>query len=202
MKRPITAQNVQIHTAVVSIRTLTVEGRQVTMGLFRQLIEEDIISWKTPVSLHGVAWGHVRYLIEDGAETAINIVWQKGNELRRCIVHKYASKWRLKDVKLSWLRERRYVSGKVFMIYTGIPSIPCRNPFVDIPNFNFRVAFEKKINGINIKYDEEVEEQYKIYEEKFEADFRAYRNRVHIACDQYEALVGPLFDLPQLFIAV
>jgi hypothetical protein len=60
MARALTVQNAEINTASITIRTLQVEGRQVTMGVFRQLPVEDIIEPEGP-HLKGVGWGHVNY---------------------------------------------------------------------------------------------------------------------------------------------
>ena len=84
MPKPVLiSQNAEITTATITIRSLTVDRRQVTLALFRQLQEEDIFDWST-MQLRGVGWGHVRYMIEASPEIAINLVWQKGTELRRC----------------------------------------------------------------------------------------------------------------------
>jgi hypothetical protein len=85
MARVLTAQNAVINTASVQIKTLTVAGKQVTLAVFRQLIEEHIFDWATG-RLRGVGWGHVRYLIDRPPEAATNLVWQSGDHLRRCIV--------------------------------------------------------------------------------------------------------------------
>ena len=63
MSKILTAQNAEILTASITIQSLTVEKRQVTLAVFRQLLVEDIIDWDK-ITLRGVGWGHVRYLIE------------------------------------------------------------------------------------------------------------------------------------------
>jgi hypothetical protein len=83
----LTAQNAVINTASVQIKTLTVAGKQVTLAVFRQLIEEHIFDWAIG-GLRGVGWGHVRYLIDRPPEAAVNLVWQSGDQLRRCIVER------------------------------------------------------------------------------------------------------------------
>jgi hypothetical protein len=86
MARVLTAQNAVINTTSVQIKTLTA-GKQVTLAVFRQLIEEHIFNWATG-RLRGVGWGHVRYLIDRPPEAATNLVWQSGDHLRRCIVER------------------------------------------------------------------------------------------------------------------
>ena len=95
MSAPLTTRNVEVKTATVEIKTLTVSGKQVTLAVFRQLIDEpaytDTYIWR------GIPWGTVNYCPGDKhCQTAgwwassdvryahrYHIVWQKGNELRR-----------------------------------------------------------------------------------------------------------------------
>lgn len=62
MSKILNAENAQIITATVSVKTITIERRQVTLSVFRQLQSEDIIDLEV-FRLRGVGWGHVRYLI-------------------------------------------------------------------------------------------------------------------------------------------
>jgi hypothetical protein len=85
---PLTVQNAEIKTAAVELKTLTVSGKQVTLAVFRQLIEAPLINHDG--SLNGVAWGTVNYCpgktcsIEHGKHW--HVVWQEGTELRRSAV--------------------------------------------------------------------------------------------------------------------
>jgi hypothetical protein len=80
----LTAQEATVKTATVEIKALTVSGKQVTMGVFRQLINEPVIDdWG---NLEGIAWGRVNYFFGDCKPDHMHVVWQKGTELRRACV--------------------------------------------------------------------------------------------------------------------
>ena len=72
-------------SATVEIQTLTISGKQVTLAVFRQLIEEpplnDQLEW------NGTPWGTVNYHWKDCACSrgikSVHLVWQRGSELRR-----------------------------------------------------------------------------------------------------------------------
>lgn len=84
----INVENAQIKTTAVEIKTLTVSGKQVTLSVFRQIPEEDLIDWEN-ISLKGVPWGNVNYFWKDnGNENCFHLLWQKGKELRRFILRK------------------------------------------------------------------------------------------------------------------
>jgi hypothetical protein len=79
----IDAHEATITTATVEIRCLTINGKQVTLAVFRQLMDEE---WDEVSPL----WGQVNYCPDkqcrnlDWAHT--HIVWQKGDQLRRAVV--------------------------------------------------------------------------------------------------------------------
>jgi hypothetical protein len=80
----------QVTTASVQVQTLTIRGKQVTLAVFRQLREENIIDPET-MQLRGVPWGHVSYRWGDcqcRGQDHLHVVWQKGSELRRCCVER------------------------------------------------------------------------------------------------------------------
>jgi hypothetical protein len=81
----IKASEAIVKTASVEIKALTVEGKQMTLAVFRQLEVEQLIS--EDGSLRGVPWGRVNYLRNSADE--LHVVWQKGDELRRCLVTPY-----------------------------------------------------------------------------------------------------------------
>lgn len=84
MNKIITTDEAKIRTASVEIKTLTINGRKVTQSLFRQMPVEDIIC-RDSCTLKGVPWGWINYLTERPGD--INLVWQSGNELRRCLLN-------------------------------------------------------------------------------------------------------------------
>jgi hypothetical protein len=89
---PLTVQNAEIKTASVELKTLTVSGKQVTLAVFRQLREEELINYDG--TLNGVAWGVVNYCPQ-GAGKCLHrahwhVVWQSGTDLLRDTVEKAA----------------------------------------------------------------------------------------------------------------
>jgi hypothetical protein len=86
---PLTVLNAEIKTAAVEIRTLSVSGKQVTLAVFRQLKEEELVN--RDGSLNGVPWGVVNYHPDkcgndDDYDPHIHVVWQRGKELLRSFV--------------------------------------------------------------------------------------------------------------------
>lgn len=245
MTKILNAENAQIITATVTVRALTIERRQVTLSVFRQLIEEHIVDFDV-MRLRGVGWGHVRYLIEKPPDRAIHLVWQKGNELRRCIVERYQDR-RTKSYKYQWdeaiilkdssKRDPNGILKQAFFpavsysgwswkkpplgrFYQKTPDLKLERPkrpegpgynepaylkWIKSPEY---LAYEQRCND----YQQVLAEHEKFRVEDRETQQTAYREEIrdllqqeyddHCAwCDQYEALVAPLFDLPQLFIA-
>lgn len=89
--RPITAHEATIRTATVEIRTLTISGKQITLAVFRQLPQGDLIvrDYDTDIyRLQGPIWGIVNYFWGkcDYPESHLHVVWQLGDELRRSCV--------------------------------------------------------------------------------------------------------------------
>jgi hypothetical protein len=82
----LTVQNAEIKTAAVEVRTLTISGKQVTLAVFRQLLEADLIA--EDGTLNGVPWGTVNYHPDKCADGSKHwhIVWQRGSDLLRARV--------------------------------------------------------------------------------------------------------------------
>lgn len=83
----ITIEEALIKTATVDIKTLTIEGRQVTLAVFRQLQKEDVVD--CDIRLNGPVWGQVNYHPDPECKSLgnhIHLVWQSGTELRRSLV--------------------------------------------------------------------------------------------------------------------
>jgi hypothetical protein len=84
--RRITTREAVVRTATISVKVLTIEKRQVTLAVFRQLKQGEILDFNTG-QLRGVPWGVVGYhpgapcLTSD--EPHLHVVWQQGDELRR-----------------------------------------------------------------------------------------------------------------------
>ncbi|MEU3622787.1 hypothetical protein BS329_09715 [Amycolatopsis coloradensis] len=82
-KPTLTVQNAAIATASVEIKTLTVSGKQVTLAVFRQLLEQPLVL--DDGTLAGQPWGVVNYHPDKCGNAAEHwhIVWQDGSDLRR-----------------------------------------------------------------------------------------------------------------------
>jgi len=191
MGKVLTAHNAEITTASITVKSLTIERRQVTLALFRQLQEEDIFDWNA-MALRGVAWGHVRYLIEASPEKAINLVWQKGSELRRCILSREQAEPRLgyraylhsdtlafrnkKDVLYTWYRVS-CIHWRNMEWHPSIDDLEIETPpeirdFTDCsyPTYLKSDATEAEEKAYKQRleyYDQKIDEYHKMYEEKY-----------------------------------
>lgn len=87
MTTQLTTETATITTAAIQIRTLTIGRKQVTLAVFRQLVEENLLH-PLDATITGNPWGRVNYHPDkcgDGPEH-LHIVWQKGDELRRATI--------------------------------------------------------------------------------------------------------------------
>jgi hypothetical protein len=247
MTKILTAENAQITTATIAVKTITVEKRQITLSIFRQVIEEDIVD-REVLRLRGVGWGHCRYLIEATPDKAIHLVWQKGGELRRCVVKRYADRWtadfrrELNKLRIVTRTEQSDTGAYNTFLCTSNDYWPWKIepldrwyvPPADELELEEPVKPEPPVHMKN-KWGFPTEEFrqtpiYLSYKTRYDAWFEAcnahrkrlsahkevamadYKREVEEKlqqeyddrcawCDQYEALVAPLFGLPQLFIA-
>ena len=189
MARALTVQNAEINTASITIRTLQVEGRQVTMGVFRQLPVEDIIELEGP-HLKGVGWGHVNYQVEGHyaySGKTIHLIWQQGNELRRCLVHQTRNR-----PNFSFPDYRKMPANADEEIIKRWRSYAEQNPDRD--------DYMRTANGYQRDRDD-----WLMGQERWRAErAAAYENHQQLLgwIHARDALVVPLFYLPQLFIAV
>lgn len=88
--RVITVEQAELKTASVEIRHVVVNARKMTLSVFRQIPEEDILvleggGWR----LAGVPWGLVNYFWGSMNANRHHVLWQKGKELRRSLVVAY-----------------------------------------------------------------------------------------------------------------
>ena len=88
-KSSLTVHNAEIRTATVEIKTLTVSGKQVTLAVFRQLVNDWLVD--NQGNFQGTPWGVVNYCPDkwcsafgDGHQ---HVVWQDGTDLRRSVVN-------------------------------------------------------------------------------------------------------------------
>src|SRR5262245_60545334 len=98
--RRITTREATVKTATVEVKVLSISGRQVTLAVFRQLIEEPLIN-PTTAELYGSPWGTVNYHWSScGVLTGehLHVVWQKGQELRRAEVARQRPRQRSAEI--------------------------------------------------------------------------------------------------------
>ncbi|MDX3753998.1 hypothetical protein [Streptomyces sp. AK02-04a] len=86
--KQLTPQNATVTTATITVQALTIGKKQVTLAVFRQLEDANIIK-TLDASLAGEPWGRVNYHPDKCADEKehIHVVWQKGDELRRATVY-------------------------------------------------------------------------------------------------------------------
>jgi len=107
--RLMNARNATLKTVSAELKALTVEGKQVTLSVFRQLIRADVLNRATG-ELRGVPWGTVNYFWGECSPDHLHVVWQDGENLRRdCLKEvrdRYAQEWLSQERQniFSWLR--------------------------------------------------------------------------------------------------
>jgi hypothetical protein len=78
-------QNANVRTFSATIKTVQINHKQMTLAVFRQLVNEAI--WDTATrTLRGSPWGLVNYFWQDCGsmvEPHMHVVWQNGADLRR-----------------------------------------------------------------------------------------------------------------------
>lgn len=80
----LTAEEAVIHTAQVEVKTLTIRGKQVTLSVFRQVPERDLLDRESG-EISGTPWGCVNYYWGD-MRKVLHVVWQDGSVLYRALV--------------------------------------------------------------------------------------------------------------------
>jgi hypothetical protein len=91
MTKPVDFQDIKVETVKVTLKAMVIGPRQMTQSIFKQLVNEDILD-QDALTLRGQPWGYVNYLVNESPDVARYIVWQKGSELRRCIVKRVTAK--------------------------------------------------------------------------------------------------------------
>ncbi len=81
--RTVNVEQASLKTATITIQAMTVDKRQVTQSVFRQLLEEPVVD--AAGIFKGVPWGTVNYCPRKPCVIGkhLHVVWQKGSELRR-----------------------------------------------------------------------------------------------------------------------
>jgi hypothetical protein len=89
--REIAAEEASIKTASVELKTITVNNKQMTLAVFRQVPEEDLLD-KNNGEMRGIPWGWVNYHIDCPKDPEasyvdhLHVLWQKGQTLKRSAV--------------------------------------------------------------------------------------------------------------------
>lgn len=108
-----TTNGIALNAAEATVRTCTVEVRvmklgkkQMTLSVFRQLEYESIFH-PDPFDLKAEPWGRVNYFWGgcEGTDGHLHLVWQKGDELRRCCVDRNAADYGPANRSISQLIE-------------------------------------------------------------------------------------------------
>lgn len=83
------ASEVKLKTAQVEIKALTVSGKQVTLAVFRQLEEKELVDYNTN-QLNGIVWGKINYHPNKCAHDAehLHLIWQSGDSIFRGAVYR------------------------------------------------------------------------------------------------------------------
>jgi len=191
-----------IKTATVEIKTMSISGKQVTLAVFRQLIDEPVLAWDADgaATVKGPIWGSINYHPDKSECMAlrgehIHVVWQRGDELRRSAI------------KPSWLRvpdEQIYVmegveSDQWVLTYEATTGkrFPWRSRKGGITSHKFFIedlsveVVQPQHGGERISSLEEASERF--------LDLVARKYNARRANRQ---LADALEALPQLFIAV
>lgn len=145
--RVINVEHAEIRTATVAIRALTIDKRQVTLAVFRQLRDEPVVDRDTG-EFRGLPWGTVNYHPDKCSDmgTHLHVVWQLGNELRRAgeyepperfmpnVDPEYVNGWLVLALNEGWRPHewRRGHNGRGFY---------CRVSFaLDLPDFTCSIT--------------------------------------------------------------
>lgn len=82
----LTKESAVVHTASIDVRIMRLDRRQVTMSVFRQLDEEQVID---NGYLLGDVWGRVNYVWKSGRREAVKfwVVWTDGKLIKRSPVY-------------------------------------------------------------------------------------------------------------------
>ena len=209
MTKVVRFQDIKIQTATVAIQAMVIGPKQMTLAIFRQLIEEAIIDEN--LTLRGVPWGHVRYLLpEPMTDDVRHIVWQKGGELRRCIVERGTDRHRR-------LKKLQTAGIKLDTLYWTDDDGPTRVAGVEVCLQYHLIAGRDHYMTVRFDTDEEPpndgdqcrrwlkersEDLMCRARETAERKLRHEVAELEDYTERYDACVDPLFEVPQLFIAV
>lgn len=136
----LTVHNAEIRTATVEVKTLSMSGKQVTLALFRQLREVELID--RDGRLNGQPWGVVNYHADKCADAAphLHVVWQSGNALYRDRV----------DLNVSWPRAFFTKHGAAYLAAKVREG--CRDG-LDLPSIGRGSPWTTEVQGVQVVVD-------------------------------------------------
>lgn len=123
---PLTPQSAEITTATVAIKALTVNGKQVTLAVFRQLYEEPLYDDSRTWKAFGTPWCRVNYHPDRCDRDPVvheHMVWQKPGLLQ---YHSLVGLRPRQSIRRR--RPRAVMSGR-----RPPTSAPATNPWVRVP---------------------------------------------------------------------
>lgn len=123
--KSINVTDVTLKTATVEVKSLTLNNKQVTLAVFRQLKEETLIDAET-CELRGTPWGVVNYHPDRCADEPphLHVVWQKGAELRRALVPQTLS--------IGSVRQDKYEDARAIALLSLFVVRKAGNPNVEL----------------------------------------------------------------------
>lgn len=216
MSKLINISDVKLKSLSVEIKALTVNGKQMTLAVFRQLPAREL--WDKQFKLLGIPWGRVRYFWgEDKDCTGFQVVWQDADILYRSMhyqprpVVEYTRKRdlenRLRDLSLAWPRSEPELVVEDFTPPMEVPDFTKRyHP--DMTLERYRLECRQKNIDANARHRQQYENDLKQYREKEQAraelaaQIKAIDDRSAAAFAAWTRAHQALEALPQLFIAL
>jgi hypothetical protein len=195
----LTVHNAEIKTATVEIKSLTVSGKQVTLAVFRQLIEAELVDYDG--NFAGLPWGTVNYhpgKCDD--KTHRHVVWQQGDELRRCRLD-----------RPRWYAERFWCDGAgEWFVQTAFCANGHKRPDWLSQHYDrWSSKYEARFDAFGLScegaYPITHEDVSKCSGDEYDmalAEFKMEVTTENERRDQHSARWKEVCDLPQLFIAV
>ncbi len=197
---PLTVHNAEVRTATVEIRTLTITGKQITLAVFRQLWNENLIL--NDGTLAGRPWGIVNYHPDKCADQPghLHVVWQSGTDIRRATHY---------PPRAGWMHS---ATGDALIQALFCENDHRRPEWPDLIDDQFQSRYDFKAGGLRWKADDPASHRRSVYNDTQPcpdlrvADLLAQVNveaaeeirRRERALQSWQTLIG----LPQLFIAV
>ena len=198
-------RNLSLRTATVTIRTLTIDNKQMTLAVFRQLPELGRLIVDNKLDNEISLWGIVRYKIKDGDDsTDVWVVAEEDGTLYRAAYPDHMSfdhdiSWQIDYLTLlnSAIKDIKNIQNQAsyFKIYDRFDERIKEGKIIEIiqqgkePHFMYRHDF-KPID----KLEKELQRIYQSIEKDY--------NKKLIENNHRQELREIFEPLPQLFIAV